>query len=83
LGRKGYLALQTCDGGWDYTLYNKDFTLRGSGQLDSPELSAEEARELFGQPSKFQRGYPICFLKNSRKFSLIAIAYRQRNFSNL
>lgn len=45
LGRHGYLALQTCDGGWDYTFYNRDYTLRDGGQMDTPELSAEEARE--------------------------------------
>ena len=39
-----YLILQTCDDGWDYTLYDKDFKEMDGGQLDMPELSMEEAR---------------------------------------
>lgn len=44
VGRDNYLILQTCDDGWDYTLYDKDFKEMDGGQLDMPELSMEEAR---------------------------------------
>jgi hypothetical protein len=44
VGRDNYLIMQTCDDGWDYTLYDKDFKEVDGGQLDMPELSMEEAR---------------------------------------
>lgn len=44
VGKDHYLILQTCDDGWDYTLYDKDFKEVDGGQLDMPELSMEEAR---------------------------------------
>lgn len=44
VGRDNYLILQTCDDGWDYTLYDKDFKEVDGGQLDMPELSMQEAR---------------------------------------
>jgi hypothetical protein len=40
-----YLTLQTCDSGWDYSIYNKDFREMDGGQLDAPDLSIEQARE--------------------------------------
>lgn len=44
VGRENYLILQTCDDGWDYTLYDKDFKEVDGGQLDMPELTMQEAR---------------------------------------
>lgn len=44
LGRKGYLALQTCEDGYDYTIYDRNFNDLDGGQLDMPELSMNEAR---------------------------------------
>lgn len=38
------LAMQTCDSGYDYTLYNAEYQMIDGGQLDMPELSMEEAR---------------------------------------
>ena len=32
LGSKGFLAIQTCEDGYDYTLYYKDFTEIDGGQ---------------------------------------------------
>lgn len=39
LGGKGFLAIQTCEDGYDYTLYHKDFTEIDGGQIDNPEIS--------------------------------------------
>lgn len=36
LGSKGFLAIQTCEDGYDYTLYHKDFTEIDGGQIDNP-----------------------------------------------
>lgn len=44
VGRDNYLIMQTCDDGWDYTVYDKDFKEVDGGQLDMPELSMQEAR---------------------------------------
>ena len=44
VGRENYLILQTCDDGWDYTLYDKDFKEVDGGQLDMPDLTMQEAR---------------------------------------
>jgi len=40
-----YLYIQTCETGYDYTLYNPDFTDLDGGQLDNPEISIEKARD--------------------------------------
>ena len=40
-----YLYIQTCDTGYDYTLYHPDFTDLDGGQLDNPELSIEKVRD--------------------------------------
>ena len=45
LGGKGYLAIQSCEDGWDYTLYHSDFSVMDGGQLDEPELTIQEVRE--------------------------------------
>lgn len=45
VGRNHFLVLQTCDDGWDYTLYDKNFNEIDGGQLDMPELSMIEARK--------------------------------------
>lgn len=45
LGSKGFLAIQTCEDGYDYTLYHKDFTEIDGGQIDDPEISMNAARD--------------------------------------
>ena len=40
-----YLYIQTCETGYDYTLYQPDFTDLDGGQLDNPEISIEKARD--------------------------------------
>ncbi len=40
-----YLYVQTSENGYDYTLYNKDFSEIDGGQLDNPELSMTAARD--------------------------------------
>lgn len=44
VGRDRYLAIQTCEDGYDYTLFDKEFHEIDGGQLDNPELSMLEAR---------------------------------------
>ncbi|MDO5390871.1 MAG: YodL domain-containing protein [Eubacteriales bacterium] len=38
-----YLAVQTCDSGYDYTFFNGAFEELDGGQLDNPELSMAQA----------------------------------------
>ena len=45
LGGKGYIAIQSCDDGWDYTLYHSDYSVMDSGQIDAPELTIQEVQE--------------------------------------
>ena len=45
LGGKGYLTIQSCEDGWDYTIYHSDFSVMDGGQLDEPELTIQEVRE--------------------------------------
>ena len=44
IGNCGYLAVQTSEDGYDYTIYDKDLHELDGGQLDNPELSMNEAR---------------------------------------
>lgn len=44
VGKDNYLAIQTCDDGYDYTLFDKDFKEIDGGQLDNPEMSMIEVR---------------------------------------
>lgn len=43
LGDEYYISIQSCDDGWDYTIYNRDFSEYDGGQLDNPEMTIEEA----------------------------------------
>ena len=36
LGGKGYIAIQSTDEGWDYTIYHSDFSVMDGGQVDAP-----------------------------------------------
>ena len=40
-----YLYIQTCETGYDYTLYQPDFTELDGGQFDNPEISIEKAHD--------------------------------------
>ena len=40
-----YLYIQTCETGYDYTLYQPDFADLDGGQLDNLEISIEKARD--------------------------------------
>lgn len=44
LGRDKYLAIQTCDEGYDYSLLNEHFVDLDGGRLVNPHLSMLEAR---------------------------------------
>ena len=56
LGGKGYIAIQSCDDGWDYTLYHRDFSVRDGGQIDTPELTIQEAREQILEAHHMEKG---------------------------
>ena len=44
MGHRGFLAVQSCESGWDYTFYDKEFHELDGGQLDDLEISIQEAR---------------------------------------
>lgn len=44
VGKNKFLILQTCDDGYDYTLFDKDYKEIDGGQLDMPELTMNQAR---------------------------------------
>ena len=56
IGRKGYLAIQSCEDGWDYTLYHSDYSVMDGGQLDAPELTIQEAREQILEAHHMEKG---------------------------
>ena len=56
LGGKGYLAIQSCEDGWDYTIYHSDYSVMDGGQLDAPELTIQEAREQILEAHHMEKG---------------------------
>lgn len=46
VGKNNFLVLQTCDDGYDYTVYDNHYKEIDGGQLDMPELSMLEARDI-------------------------------------
>ena len=56
LGGKGYIAIQSCDDGWDYTLYHSDFSVMDGGQVDAPELTIQEVREQILETHHMEKG---------------------------
>ena len=60
LGGKGYIAIQSCDDGWDYTLYHSDFSVMDGGQVDAPELTIQEVREQILEAHHMERGDGCC-----------------------
>lgn len=56
LGGKGYLVIQSCEDGWDYTLYHSDFSVMDGGQLDEPELTIQEVREEILEAYHMEKG---------------------------
>lgn len=59
VGRNYFLTLQTCDDGWNYTLYDKSFNELDGGQLDMPKLSMIEARKEILSNFKLDNKYLI------------------------
>ena len=49
LGGKGYLAIQSCEDGWDYTLYHSDYSVMDGGQLGAPELTMKAIYDFLSQ----------------------------------
>lgn len=41
LGADCYLGVQTCDEGYDYTIYDDNFRLVDGGQIDKPDAAFE------------------------------------------
>ena len=56
LGGKGYLAIQSCEDGWDYTLYHSDYSVMDGGQIDAPELTIQEVREQILEAHHMEKG---------------------------
>ena len=42
--RRHFFTVQSCESGWDYTFYDKEFHELDGGQLDDLEISIQEAR---------------------------------------
>lgn len=51
-----YLAIQSCEDGWDYTIYHSDFSVMDGGQLDEPELTIQEVREEILEAHHMEKG---------------------------
>ena len=49
MGHRGFLSVQRCEEGWDYTFYDKDLTVLDGGQLDNPEMKLNEARNAIAE----------------------------------
>lgn len=45
VGGKGYLTVQTCDSGYDYTLYDFELNEIDGGQIDEPDKSINAIRD--------------------------------------
>ena len=56
LGGKGYLAIQSYEDGWDYTIYHSDYSVMDDGQLNAPELTIQEAREQILEAHHMEKG---------------------------
>lgn len=56
LGGKGYLTIQSCEDGWDYTIYHSDFSVMDGGQIDAPELTVQEVREEILEAHHMEKG---------------------------
>ena len=56
LGSKGYIAIQSTDEGWDYTIYNGDYSVMDGGQVDAPELTIQEVREQILEAHHMEKG---------------------------
>lgn len=56
LGGMGYIAIQSTDEGWDYTLYHSDFSVMDGGQINAPELTIQEVREEILEMHHMERG---------------------------
>lgn len=68
VGRDQYLAIQTCEDGYDYTLFDKEFHEIEGGQLDNPELSMLEARaEILARFGLQMRDCEYKYMKKSWK----------------
>ena len=49
-------VIQSCEDGWDYTLYHSDFSVMAGGQLDEPELTIQEVREEILEAHHMEKG---------------------------
>lgn len=55
VGRSHYLAIQTCDDGYDFTLYDDKLAEFDGGQLDNPEMSMLEIRNEILEDFKLEK----------------------------
>ena len=56
IGTIGYIAIQSTDEGWDYTLYHRDFSVMDGGQINAPELTIQEVREQILEAHHMEKG---------------------------
>ena len=49
-----YFHIQTCDDGYDYTIYCKDFSDWDGGQYDDPDISMDEAVDIILEEFELQ-----------------------------
>ena len=49
-------VMQSCEDGWDYTIYHSDYSVMDGGQLGAPELTIQEAREQILEAHHMEKG---------------------------
>lgn len=54
LGGRRYLALQHCEAGWKYSLYDDKFRMQAGSILEKPELSINQARNEVMEEQKLE-----------------------------
>ena len=54
-----YIAIQSCNDGWEYKIYDGKYAFTCSGKLDAPELTIEEAREEILDEHNLKQGRRI------------------------
>lgn len=60
LNGKGYLSIQTCEDGYDYTFFDEQFLEIDGGQLDEPELSMNEVRDMLLSEVGWEKRTMVC-----------------------
>ena len=56
----GYLYIQECSSGYDYTCYNLEYKEIDGGQLDNPEFAIEEAATMLMEEYFAGQTFMVC-----------------------